>query len=240
MPPARVRRPAWLRTAGTGVKLAIAIIGGSLLATLPLAREFLLLFPAKVLSGAVWQLFTYQFVALDALGVLFDALIVWQIGTALEASWGRRRMLGLALGMPAIAGAVTVVLVKVLIPGIEPIRFAGATVMASTIWVGYGLAHGRSQLNFWGIPISGNLFAGIGALFVVLNAAFSGWSWLGVLPDALAIALTFGYFRLGSPRTWLLRFQSWRFRRQLKARSTHLKLIVKDRNTRDDSDRYLH
>jgi membrane associated rhomboid family serine protease len=238
MPPARVRRPAWLRTAGTGVQLAIAIVACSLLATLSLAAEFLPLFPASVLRGAIWQLLTYQFVADSPLGVLFDALIVWQIGTALEASWGRRRMLGLALGIPAIAGAITVVLARLLIPGIQLLGFFGATVMASTIWVGYGLAHGRSQINFWGIPISGNLFAGIGALFVVLNAAFS--SWLRVLPDALAIALTLGYLRLGSPRTWLLRFQSWRFRRQLKARSTHLKLIVKDRNTRDDSDRYLH
>jgi len=237
MPPARVRKPAWLNTAGSGAKLAIAIIGCSLLATLSLAAEFLPLFPGSVLRGAVWQLFTYQFVADSPLGVLFDALIVWQIGTALEASWGRRRMLGLALGVPAIAGAITVAL-AIPLPGIQRIGFAGATVMASTIWVGYGLAHGRSQINFWGIPISGNLFAGIGALFVVLSGAFAGW--LRVLPDALAIALTLGYLRLGSPRTWLLRFQSWRFRRRLKARSTHLKLIVKDRNTRDDSDRYLH
>lgn len=238
MPPARVRRPVWLSTGGTGAKLAIAIIGCSLLATLPLASDYLKLFPASVLRGAVWQLVTYQFVADNAVAVLFDALIVWQIGTALEASWGTRKMLRVTLGITAIAGAVTVALARLFIPGIQAIGFSGATVMASTMWVGYGLAHGRSQINFWGIPISGNLFAAIGALFVVLNAAFS--SWLRVLPEALAIGLTLVYSRYGSPRTLLLRLQSWRFRRQLKARSTHLKLIVKDRNTRDDSDRYLH
>src|SRR5260370_35991987 len=112
MPSARVRRPAWLRTAGTGVKLAIAIVGCSLLATLSLARESLLLVPAKVLGGAVWQVFTYQFVALEALGVLFDAMIVWQIGTALEASWAKPRMLGLVLRMPTMAGAISLALIK--------------------------------------------------------------------------------------------------------------------------------
>jgi len=236
MPTARVRRPAWFNPTGTGAKLAIAIIGCSLLATLPMAANFLPLSPVSVTRGAIWQLLSYQFISFTPLGVLFDALIVWQIGGALESSWGTRRMLGLALGIPAIAGALTVVICRYVL-NVDG-AFAGAEVLASTVWVAYGLAHGRSQISFWGFPISGNLFAGIGVLFVVLNAAFSGW--LRVLPDALAIALAIGYLRLGSPRTVLLRFQSWRFRRQLKARSTHLKLIVKDRNTPDDSDRYLH
>src|SRR5262249_21257529 len=110
MPTARVRRPAWLSARSTGAKLAIAIIGCSLLATLPLARRFLPLSPGLVTSGRIWQLLTYQFVSFYALGVLFDALIVWQIGTALESSWGTRRTLGLTLGIPAIAGALTVVI----------------------------------------------------------------------------------------------------------------------------------
>ena len=111
--------------------------------------------------------------------------------------------------------------------------------MATAIWVLYGLSHGRRQINFWGMPVTGNVFALIGIGFVLLRALFIH-DVRPVLPELFGVALAAGYFRLGSPRLWLLRIQSWRFQRQLKARSKHLRVIAKDRNTSRDSDRYLH
>jgi hypothetical protein len=110
--------------------------------------------------------------------------------------------------------------------------------MTGALWVASGLVIGRGQTNFWGIPLTGNTFALIGVGFVVLTAAFS--SVFAVIPEALALGLTWAYVRGASPRLVLLKLQSWRFQRQLKARSRHLKVVGKDRNTPKDSDRFLH
>ena len=110
--------------------------------------------------------------------------------------------------------------------------------MGSALWVAYGLSFAGAEVNFWGIPLTGNSFALVGVGFVVLQAAFS--SWVSVVPDAFALALTFGYMRGGSPHVLVLRFQHWRLQRQLKGRAKHLKLVAKDRNMPRDSDRFLH
>ncbi len=48
--------------------------------------------------------------------------------------------------------------------------------MGRALWVAYGLSFGRRQTNFWGLPVSGNVFALIGVGFVFLNGAFSASS----------------------------------------------------------------
>ena len=109
---------------------------------------------------------------------------------------------------------------------------------AGALWVAYGFSHGSRQTNFWGMPVSGNAFAGIGILFVVLNAVLHSWE--QVVPDAFAIALTFGYVRYGSPSDAWLRFRGALLQRKLKRRGKHLKVVGRDRNTGSGSDGFLH
>jgi hypothetical protein len=104
--------------------------------------------------------------------------------------------------------------------------------------VAYGLSLGRAQTNFWGLPVSGNILAAIGAGFVFLDGAFNGW--LLVVPAVLGLLLTAVYVRAGGPELWWLRFQSWRLQRRMRGRSKHLRVVAPDRNTPQDSDRYLH
>ncbi|HZN94678.1 MAG TPA: DUF1751 domain-containing protein, partial [Myxococcales bacterium] len=120
----------------------------------------------------------------------------------------------------------------------ERVMFPGAWVMGSAMWVAFGLYVGRGQTNFWGLPVTGNQLAAIGAGFVVLNALMS--SVLQMVPQLVAIVLTLAYMRGASPRLLWLRVQSWRLQRQAKTRSRHLKVISPERNTPRDSDRYLH
>ena len=100
----------------------------------------------------------------------------------------------------------------------------------------YGLSFGRRQTNFWGLPVSGNVFALIGVGFVFLSGAFS--SFLLVVPSAVALLLTWAYLRIGGPSDWLLRLQGWRLQRQLRSRSKHLSVVSPERNTPRDSDRF--
>jgi membrane associated rhomboid family serine protease len=55
----------------------------------------LVLMPAAVVRGAVWQLVTYMF--LHSLGsfwhILFNMLTLWMFGSAVEETWGTRRFL---------------------------------------------------------------------------------------------------------------------------------------------------
>lgn len=237
-PTRTVGRPGWTRINTMSARLAIALIVGS--AVYFLSRsDLLVLVPEFVLERmALWEPFTYAFVASDPLGVIFGALVIWSIGGALELTWGPKRLFYVVVGCTALAGILTT-LIALVDPRIHSLVFFGAWVMGSIVWVAYGVAHGRGQTNFWGIPVSGYVFALIGIGFVVLRALYAR-DWRPVAPEAIGIALVYVYLRLGSPRIWLLRFQSWRLQRQLKARSAHLRLIAKDRNTPRDSDRYLH
>jgi membrane associated rhomboid family serine protease len=224
--------------ASTSVRLAIAMVAVSVVVQLvPAAAEFLLLIPSHALRGWVWQLLSYPFIETNVLSLLIDGVVLVMIGLGVEQSWGSRRVLVLSVGTAAVAGVLTVLL-SLLVPSLRNFPFFGAGVMVTALWIAYGLSFGRMQMNFWGIPLTGNGLAYVGVGFVVLNGVFAGWR--TVLPEAFGAALIFGYFRLGSPRTAWLRFSSWRLQQKLKGRARHLKLVGKDRNTSNGSDRYLH
>jgi membrane associated rhomboid family serine protease len=233
-------RPVFPGIQGAAARLAIALLAGSVIFALgrETVGEPLLLAPGLVLSRLwLWQPLTYAFVETSPLGVLFGALILWQLGGALEQTWGSRRMVLFAIGTTVVAGVLTVLLALLVRP-LWRLSFPGGTVMASNLWVAFGLSWGRRQTNFWGLPLTGNLLALIGVFFVFLNGAFS--SFYGVLPAALGLLLTWGYLRLGGPGKWLLRLRGWRLQRQLRSRAKHLKVVSPERNTSRDSDRYLH
>ncbi|HUM13742.1 MAG TPA: rhomboid family intramembrane serine protease [Myxococcaceae bacterium] len=231
-------RPLLPGLQGAAAWLAVALVGGSVV--FALTRDglgsLLLLVPGLVLRGDVWQPLTYGFVENSPMGVIFGALILWQLGGALEQTWGSRRMAFFAVGTTVLAGLFTVLL-ALGVSALRAIPFPGGFVMGSALWVAYGLSFGRRQTNFWGLPVSGNVFALIGVGFVFLSGAFS--SFLYVIPSAVALLLTWAYLRLGGPSDWFLRLQSWRLQRQLRSRSKHLTLVSPDRNTPRDSDRFL-
>lgn len=229
-----------LSTASTGAKLALAILAASVVAHLvPAVGALVFLMPGAVLTKLMlWQPFTYVLLTpLSALGLIFTLLIVWSMGAALEATWGTRRFLAFALGAPVIAGVLTTLLALVW-PTVAGYPYSGAHVMTTAIWIAYGLSYGRAQISFWGIPVSGNVFALFGLGFVLLNAA-AARSFIPVIPDMFVAAMTYGYLKFGSPRVLILKLQHWKYQRQLKSRSKHLNVITGERERRG-SDRYIH
>jgi membrane associated rhomboid family serine protease len=223
-------------------KLAIALVGCSVVWALLGKRGYGELFPLIPLGELPfvlhpWQPLSYAFLATSPLDVLFGALIVWSLGGALEQRWGPRRLLWFAVGVTFCAALLTCA-VAIPATSVRGLVFGGGRVMMSALWVAYGLSFGRTQINFWGIPVTGNGFALIGVGFMALSAVFGPWQ--AVVPEAFGLGLTYGYMRGLSPRLAWLRFQNWRLQRSLQGRAKHLKLVAKDRNTPSDSDRYLH
>ncbi|MGQ0505307.1 MAG: DUF1751 domain-containing protein [Myxococcaceae bacterium] len=221
-------------------KLAVGIVVMSVLYGLTKGSfgPLLLLHPGLVTEQLMlWQPVTYSLIAVDPLGVIFGALIAWQMGGGLEMTWGTRRTLLFAFGVTLAAAVLTVLLSLLLLP-LSQIPHPGAMVLTGSLWVAYGLSFGSRQTNFWGVPLSGNVFALIGAGFTFLQGVFSSF-WM-IVPEALALGMTFLYVRGYSPGLLWTRFQSWRLRGQLKSRSKHLKVIGRDRNIRGGSDDFMH
>ncbi|WP_426754347.1 DUF1751 domain-containing protein [Myxococcus sp. Y35] len=218
-------------------KLAVALVAGSVLFHLTKAQSggLLLLFPDLVFRGLyLWQPVTYAFIEASPIGIIFGAIITWSIGGYLESIWGGKRLLMVALGIAVSAGLVTSLL-AMFVPGATVQAYTGGNVMTSVLWVAYGLTIGRGQTNFWGLPLSGNALAGIGAGFVVLSAVTQGWQ--SQVPDLLGLCMVFAYVRGANPRRLWLHLQHWRLQRQLKGRSKHLQVV---RHDRPDRDQYLN
>lgn len=222
----------------TAAKLAIGIVVGSVIAALTNQSLFALLPEAVLGKFFLWQIFSYTFVALDPFGVIIGAFITWSIGGSLEMSWGSRRLLVFALGT-VVASAVLTVLLSLVWTTVLGGRFAGAMVMVSVLWVAYGWSMGRTQINLFGIPLTGNTFALIGIGFVLLNAIFAQ-SLAPFAPQLFGIALTALYVKVGSPRVLVLKLRHWKLQRELKNRSRRLNVIDGDRDERRGSDRYIH
>lgn len=219
-------------------RLAIAVIAASVVTFALNLQNWVMLVPGLVFqSFAVWQPITYALIGGSPMEVLFSALIIWQMGGFFETTWGSRRTLFFGLGLTVIAGLVTVLL-ALLIPGLRGFSFGGAGVIASVLWVGYGLSFGKSHVPFWGASISGYAFAGIGCLFVVLQAAFG--SLVSVIPEVLALGMAAAWVRLGSPKVWWLRLQSWRLNRELRGRSKHLRVVDTKTNSAREDDGWLN
>ncbi|MCP3101162.1 rhomboid family intramembrane serine protease [Myxococcus sp. K15C18031901] len=212
-------------------KLTVALVAGSLLylATAKGQGGLLLLWPGSVFGQLfLWQPISYVFVESQPFSILFAGLLLWSVGGWLEGAWGPKRLLLVALGVPALAGYILGVAGLFLpLPG----GYQGGWVMGSVLWVAYGLTIGQGQTNFWGIPLSGNAFAAIGGLFVLMRVLSGGL--ISQLPDVLSLLLVVLYLKGGSPRRLLLHFQHWRLQRQLRERSKHLHVVPKDRPDRD-------
>jgi membrane associated rhomboid family serine protease len=219
-------------------KLALGLVAGSVMYLLTRSAQgtLLLLVPGYI-GSFLWQPFTYAFIETSPISILFGALIIWSIGGFLESLWGAKRILLVAVGGTALAGILTSLLGLVL--PVAP-AYTGGTVMTTLLWVAYGLTIGRGQTSFWGMPLSGNALAGIGAGFVVLSVLTNGSNPLeGLLlnlPDVLALFLAFAYVRGASPRRLWLGLQHWRVQRQLRNRSRNLRVVTPER----PDDRFLN
>jgi len=232
----------WLNPRTTAAKMAVVFCIVSVVhyAAFAWTKDVLPLVADRVTHEfTLWMLVTYTVLFhKDPLSFIFGVLILVSIGGALERHWGAKRLWLFGFGITIAAGIVTVGL-SLVFPLIGMLPYVGANAIVSSMWVAYGLLMGRGQTNFWGLPVTGNTLALIGAAFVLLSGLLG--SWLAVIPELVGLGLTFVHVRLGFPQDALQRFGSWRLQRDLNKRSSHLRVISGDqRNTPRDSDKYLH
>ena len=86
---------------------------------------FLRLMPADVTHGWVWELFTYGFLHVGVMHLLFNMLSLWMFGSQLESNWGSRRFIEFYCMALVFAAATTV--------GVSYTGFMGVTPENSTV-----------------------------------------------------------------------------------------------------------
>jgi membrane associated rhomboid family serine protease len=157
--------------------------------------EHVMLTPVRVLSGEVWQLFTYLFVHRDPPDLIFSLLLVWIFGSVLEKEWGTRKLF-VFMAITGVTGAVGMVLVARLVGGLAlAVPQGGLGLVTSAMVVAFGLLYPRRELSFFGlVPLEARWLAvGAAALIVLNGLARKTWVLLGgnmVAMGAAALLVT--------------------------------------------------
>jgi membrane associated rhomboid family serine protease len=226
---------------GSGVLATLVVVAAVVLGLLPKFTEDHLLFtPENVFSRfELWQVVSYLvFPYPSVLSILFGVMILLGMGSQLEARWGTLRLMQVLFGI-GITTAVLTTIVGLFSRFLGQVPFAGVHVLTLVVWVGFGLEQRHHPVNFWGINVSGYMFALIGFGFSFFMALFGRWQL--AVPELFAAALTYFVVHQRYPGALWMRFRSWQLQRDLDKRSAHLRKIDGGRaNMGRDSDKYLH
>jgi membrane associated rhomboid family serine protease len=99
--------PGWRRIPPVTRALLVLVAAGYLLTLAwPPAVVWLALLPGASTLWQAWRLVTYPFVNGSITGVLFDLLMTWSLGSAIEPRWGSRRFALFVVSAMALAGAL--------------------------------------------------------------------------------------------------------------------------------------
>ena len=225
---------------------AIALIGFVSNNMAGLLVRHLVLTPARLLHGELWQLGTYAFLNLDLLGTLFGALTLWFFGAMLESSYGSRWLYQLylvsAVGGGLLASALSFIHLFHLTPDAS----------ISGPWAGlYGL-YVAAYLYFGDLEIllmfvirlkirylvAILILMQVGKLLVnqdtfeaavLLSAALCGYLYLRRAPRR-------GYATSFTERFYGLRNEYYRYKRRRAARKFEVYMRKQNRDVRFDKD----
>ncbi len=140
----------------------------------------------SVMHGAVWQIFTYAFLHLGLMHLLFNMLALWMFGSQLEINWGARKFYGFFFWCVAGAACSTIALgyLGFYLNGIHPLPLfhllqnllftptAGASGGVFGILIAFGMLYGDREIFIFPLPIfiKARYFVAIWILIALLGA----------------------------------------------------------------------
>lgn len=211
-----------------GVKALLALFSVSFLAGLaPAAGSFmarhLVLVPSQAIGPKPWQLLSGPLLMLGAnplqgiLQLVFLGLLLYSLGSAIEARLGTSRFLRLA-AVASVLAAAAAALVGRPFAGLreQPVLFGAEPVFLAMLGA-FAQLYGEQRMTFWGVgqPVSGRtlsfFFIGLALVMHLLRAS---WLDLASALTASAVGLSVGP---GGLRGQLLRlkraYKEWQLRR---------------------------
>lgn len=193
---------------------------------------------AALSKGFVFQLFTYPFIETQLLGFLFNALLVWFIGSEIERLWGSRlyqRFLGLIVLITGIIYALVGILLfngtvifSTPLYGLSGINFA--------LLIAYAILYPDRQLSMMLIfPMRARTFCFILIGIELYSALFS--SYVSSWAHLLTMGLSFLFIRYqNNPVIHNLMNKSFAVAGK-KVKKGNLRIVKSDR---DDPPKYWH
>lgn len=140
---------------------------------------------AGLMGGFVFQLVTYPFLEVNLMGFIFNALVVWFIGSELEKQWGRkiyvRFLLINVLGVGIIYALVNLLFFYGTFTYSAPIH--GLTGINFAMLIAYSLLYPDRQMSLMMIfPMRARTFcwilAGIEAYMAIFSGLTTAWAHL--------------------------------------------------------------
>jgi membrane associated rhomboid family serine protease len=155
--------------------LLIAVVVTFLLSFFAPASVVWMLYSVSGTSGMDWLLrpwswFTYPFLVMDPLNVLFQGFWLYIVGGMLERSWGSRNFAALFFIFSAIAALAFVPAFYLLR---APVVLAGLTLPLSALTVAWAALDPEMEILFWGVlPLKAKMLALLDVLLVYFYFGF--------------------------------------------------------------------
>ncbi|MBT3982667.1 MAG: rhomboid family intramembrane serine protease [Bacteriovoracaceae bacterium] len=155
------------------------------------------LFPGRFLEGHIYQLITYPFFNTHLLGVIFNCLLLWFLGTDVEHRLGQKRYIMLMLVSIIGAGIVYIFMASFLFKSFLFIPLMGMSGAIFSLVLVYGINNPDTYFSFMFLfPIKARYVLCFYVMMELYSAIFSpmgkaAWAHLG--------AMAFGFMYLKMP-----------------------------------------
>ncbi len=197
--------------------------------------------PARVLDLWLWQPFTYVLLHGSLLHLLFNGLILWSLGSELEAGWGTK-LFGVYWVVCGLGAALTYGIFSVIGIGPGPVEpVIGSSGAVYGLLAAYGILYGDRPLYFFMLfPMPARYFVLVLGGVELISSVF--YSNAGVAHLAHLGGMITGVVFLAALARWrqrmrgdLVRDRQRQDRQQRLQKSGHLKL-VQGKGGRNDDD----
>jgi membrane associated rhomboid family serine protease len=162
-------------------------------------------------SGKVWTLFTYVFLPGGLIELIFNALIIWFIGSELSSGWGEKRYLQFILAT-TLGAAIISLGINAAMSSMGSL--SGASAFCSALCVAYGVLNPDRTMYFFFFPLQAKWFVAILVGMNLYNGIFSSTG--GILAWSQLGAMACGY-------TWMVWISSPRKKISTKQKKSNLK-----------------
>jgi len=150
-----------------------------------------------LLRGHFYQLISYPFMQFGLMGLIFNCLLFWLIGSELESLWGRRTYLEY-LFSSVIGGAISFLFLSEVFVGHAIVPLLGLNGLCSSLLVAYAVLFSERQLYFFMLfPLKAKYFCMI-IIVIELYMAFFSPGRAADFGNLGSMLFGFGYLKLKS------------------------------------------
>lgn len=182
-------------------------------------------------SGKIWTLFTYVLLPGGLIELIFNALIIWFIGSELSQGWGEKRYLQFIF-VTTLGAAIISLGINAAMSGFGSL--SGASAFCSALCVAYGVINPERTMYFFFFPLQAKWFVAILVGMNLYNGIFSSAG--GILAWSQLGAMACGY-------TWMVWISSPRKKtttkqKKAKIKNSHLSIVKESPEDSEDKPTY--